>query len=91
MALGSSRTSTWRLEQRLDDLDPLLHPDRQVFHQGVGRPQAEPLERRHVAARRAPVGRPIEGRPGGGTGARRMERGEAGNRPARAERDVLGQ
>ena len=44
-------------EQRLDDLDPLLHADRQVLHEGVGvNPQAEPLgEREHLAARLAPV------------------------------------
>ncbi len=57
-AVGSSRTSTLRVaEQRLDDLDPLLHADRQVLHEGVGvHAQAEPLgELEHVTARPAPV------------------------------------
>src|SRR5215471_18970250 len=44
-------------EQRLDDLDPLLHADRQFFHYGVGiHAQAEPLgQREYLTAGPAPV------------------------------------
>src|SRR5215471_4823693 len=68
-------------QQRFDDLDPLLHADRQLFHEGVGiHAQAEPFgEREDLTARLAPV--------------EQAKRGQA-ERPLAyrlsAERDVLG-
>ena len=57
-AVGSSKTSTFASrDERLDDLDPLLHADREVFDEGVGVDvEAEPGgDLAHLRARRVEV------------------------------------